>query len=350
MSYDLSPQVIEPRRLTFDNLAKRIGQREATRYEEATIDVQPEENFHYRPLYNPAIEIFDTSMTTLKLEDWYTFSDPRQFYYGPYNQTRNKMMEVLDGEINYAGERGLLDKIAGDWRKIFLSYLLPMRHYEYGGNIVMCYVSRFAYGTSIEQCASFNAFDKMGNSQIITKFCLNLPNADQLLSEAKQNWLEAEHLQPLRELIENTWLITDWAEAIFVQNLLVDGILYSLLYDSFDRVALDNGALAVTFVHKFLADWNKENTTWTISLAETFVNDPQNGEANRAAIQEMLDKWADKVVAAVEPLGKVFEMPTLPGDFSAALTKALQTVERNLDKVGFSLKVTAKEAVLAPAG
>ena len=45
MSYDLSPQVIEQRRLAYDELTRRFGQREATRYEEGTIGVQHQENF-----------------------------------------------------------------------------------------------------------------------------------------------------------------------------------------------------------------------------------------------------------------------------------------------------------------
>lgn len=345
MSYDLSPQVIEPRRVTFDNLEKRLGAREASRYEEGTIEIQPQENFHYRPLYNPAIEIYDPSMTRLKLTDWYSFLDPRQYYYGAYNQTRQKSMEVLEGELNYANERGLIDQLGSQWRELFLAYLLPLRHYEYGGSIVMMYVARFAYGTSIEQCATYNAFDKLGNSQMITKLALMLPNADQLLEEAKQRWLEAEHLQPLRALIEQSWLTTDWAEATFVQNLLTDGLLYSLLYDDFDRVAMQNGALALTFMHKYLADWNKDNSRWTVALAEAFNNDPQYGEANRAAIQEMLDHWTPRVVDAIKPLRKVFELPDQPGDFETAFSRAVQAVERTLGRVGLNLK--AEQAVVA---
>ncbi|MDB5080620.1 MAG: hypothetical protein JWP00_2544 [Chloroflexi bacterium] len=337
MSYDLSPQVIEQRRLAYDELTRRYGQREATRYEEATIGVQHEENFHYRPLWNPAIEIYDPSMTRLKLADWYSFLDPRQFYYGPYNQARNKSMENLDSQLAYANERAMLDKIAGDWRNIFLSYLLPLRHYEYGGTTVMTYVARFAYGTSIEQCASFNAFDKTGNSQIITKFALMLPNADQLLEEGKRRWMEAPHLQPLRSLVEHTWLITDWAEAIFVQNLLLDPLLYTLLYQEFDRVALENGALAVTFIHKYMNDWLKDNSRWTTALVEAFLNDDQHGEANRQAIQQMLDGWRPKVEESLRPLGVIFEMPQVKGNFEASWQQATQNLDHHLERLGLNV-------------
>lgn len=345
MSYDLSPQVIEQRRWAFDELTRRFGQREATRYEEGTIGVQQQENFHYRPLWNPNVEIYDPSMTRLKLVDWYSFLDPRQYYYATYNQARNKTMENLESQLAYVAEKGLLDKIAGDWRNIFLAYLLPLRHYEYGGVTTMTYVARFAYGTSIEQAASFNAFDKMGNSQIITKFALLLPNADQLLVEGKQAWLEASHLQPLRSLVEHTWLINDWAEAVIVQNLLLDPLLYNLLYQEFDRVAMENGALAVTFIHKYMTDWLKDNLRWTNALVEAFLNDEQYGEANRQAIQQILDGWRPKVEESLRPLAAVFEMPRIKGNFEASWQQATQNVDQNLERLG--LNTSSDTPVLA---
>ena len=50
MQIELRTQVIEPERKTFTNLAKRFGDRPASRYEEGSIDVQSVANFHYRPL------------------------------------------------------------------------------------------------------------------------------------------------------------------------------------------------------------------------------------------------------------------------------------------------------------
>ena len=53
MEYELRQQVIEPRRKTFQNLVDRYGDKPASRYLEASIDIQPTENFHYRPLWEP---------------------------------------------------------------------------------------------------------------------------------------------------------------------------------------------------------------------------------------------------------------------------------------------------------
>lgn len=347
MSYDLSPQVIEPRRKAFDYLVERFGDREASRYEEGTLNVQSMENFHYRPLWNREVEIFDPAMTRLKLEDWYAFLDPRQYYYGAYNMARSKTMEVLDAELTYAKERGLLERVGNEWRDILLAYLVPLRHYEYGATTTLAYVGRFAYGTSISQCASFNTFDKMGNSQIFTKLCLMLPEPDKLLEQGKEQWLEAEHLQPLRALVERSWIIQDWAEVLVLQNLLLEPLLYGLLYDQFDRVVLDNGIIAISFIDKYLLDWFKDNSRWTNQLFEVFGSEARYGTTNQTLLQEMVDKWAPQVVEAIKPFRKIFEMPQRAGNFEASFELVLQTLKTDLESLGLALSDKASAPVAA---
>lgn len=54
MSIDIKSVSIKPKRETFGHVARRIGEgKSASRYEEATFDLQPVANFHYRPLANP---------------------------------------------------------------------------------------------------------------------------------------------------------------------------------------------------------------------------------------------------------------------------------------------------------
>ena len=64
MSMDLRTISITPLRQTFGHLARRMGaDKPATRYMEATMDLQPVENFHYRPTWEPQYEIFDARRT-----------------------------------------------------------------------------------------------------------------------------------------------------------------------------------------------------------------------------------------------------------------------------------------------
>ena len=60
MAIDLRTVSITPLRQTFGHLARRMGaDKPASRYMEATMDLQPVENYHYRPTWEPEFDIFD---------------------------------------------------------------------------------------------------------------------------------------------------------------------------------------------------------------------------------------------------------------------------------------------------
>jgi phenol hydroxylase P1 protein len=76
MAYELRTNVIEPTRNTFSYLVDRFGDRPATRYQEASFNVQPMEHFHYQPTGDPDHELYDPNYTALKLTDPYSCTGP----------------------------------------------------------------------------------------------------------------------------------------------------------------------------------------------------------------------------------------------------------------------------------
>ena len=75
MQYELRYQVIEPKRNTYQNVIDRLGDQPATRYQEATLDVEPRENFHYRPTWAQDRELYDPRYSALRLTDPYSFAE-----------------------------------------------------------------------------------------------------------------------------------------------------------------------------------------------------------------------------------------------------------------------------------
>ena len=68
MNIDLQAREITPLRHTYDHVARHIGgDKVASRYQEATIGAQPMVNFHYRPTWDPAHELFDASRSKIVL-------------------------------------------------------------------------------------------------------------------------------------------------------------------------------------------------------------------------------------------------------------------------------------------
>ena len=89
MSVDLHTREIKPLRQTFAHVAQYVGDdKPASRYLEATLGAQSTANFHYRPTWDPAHELFDKTRSAVVLTDWQALRDPRHYYYGTWIMAR----------------------------------------------------------------------------------------------------------------------------------------------------------------------------------------------------------------------------------------------------------------------
>jgi len=338
--YEIRQKVIEPKRLAFDYLLKRYGNRPASRYEEATVDIQQRENFHYRPTWREGVEIFDKNYSELKLTDYYSFLDPRQYYYYTYNATRAKNYEAVDKYFEFCEERGLFEKVDENWLKVFNRYFIPLRHLEYAGWILLVGVARFGYGTSITQCAEFNACDKYANAQLITRIAFELPEPDgDIFENAKKTWLEDKIFQPLREYVEKLLTVQDWGEVLIGENLALDVFITPLVHVELDNLAVENGVTVFSFFSKYFYDMYKDNMRWTEKLFEVLLNDPNYGDNNRKFIESKLSYYAGQVSKAIDEFSDVFKMPKKKGDFKKAKENVLSHAREVYGKLGLNIKI-----------
>lgn len=338
--YEIKQKVIEPKRLAFDYLLKRYGNRPASRYEEATVDIQQRENFHYRPTWREGVEIFDVNYSELKLTDYYSFLDPRQYYYYTYNATRAKNYEAVDKYFEFCEERGLFAKVDENWLKVYNRYFIPLRHLEYAGWILLVGVARFGYGTSITQCAEFNACDKYANAQLITRIAFELPEPDgDIFENAKKTWLEDKIFQPLREYVEKLLTVQDWGEVLIGQNLAIDVFVNPLVHIELDNLAVENGVTTFSFFSKYFYDMYKDNMRWTEKLFEVLVSDPNYGENNKKFIESKLSYYASQISKAIDEFSDVFMMPRKKGDFKKAKESVLNHAREIYSKLGLNIKI-----------
>jgi phenol hydroxylase P1 protein len=321
VQYELRTKVIEPRRKTFTNLTERFGDRPASRYEEGSIDVQARSNFHYRPLWDPTHEIFDPTYTRFRLTDPYSFVDPRQYYYAPYVTARAQLHEAFGATLKYLEERQLLERLPEAWKTVLIDVVVPLRHYESGAQLVSVNGCKFGYGTTITQCLSYAAFDRIGNAQVLSRVGISLAGGtDTLLATAKENWLTAEALQPLRRYTEELLVEKDWAVA-HVGLDLADQLLYGLLYRHLDETALLGGAGAYSLVAQHVNGWFTDHRRWVDALYKAWGADAEHGASNHAALAEVVATLLPKATAAVQALAAVVDAQLDAG--SAAFVESL---------------------------
>lgn len=303
MTIDIKTVNVTPTRQTYGHIARRFGEdRPASRYEEAVLDVQATHHFHYRPTWKPEIELYDPRRTAIVMADWYELRDPRQYYYANYNIARAGMNQAVERNFDFVEKRGMLAAMDPAWRDKVAFYLLPLRHVEWGANMVMSAMAEAGYGTAITAPAIFSAADHLGMAQIITRIGLMLDDSTgQSLDLAKDRWMTAPEWQEVRRLVEDMLVIDDWFESFVAQALVSDATLHGLVYGAFDSAGQSKGAAALSLLCEFMSDWFSEHSRWVDAAIKRAAAE---SAGNREALRGWFDRWAARARQAVDPLAR----------------------------------------------
>jgi len=327
MNIDLQAREIQPLRKTFTQVGNRIGDKMASRYEEATFNAQSMVNFHYRPTWDPAHQIYDASRSAIRLADWQVLRDPRQFYYASWTMARARQQEAGEANFQFVESRGLASMMTDEVRQLALDVLLPLRHAAWGANMNNASVCAYGYGTPFTAPAMFHAMDNLGIAQILTRLALTLADAE-ALDAGKRAWLDAPAWQPLRQLVEDSFVVHDPFELFVAQNLALDGLIYPLVYGSFvdDHIAL-RGGTAVAMLTSFMTEWHDETARWIDAVVKTAAAESAD---NRALLLRWIGHWTGRAEAALAPVAEL----ALGAPGAIALADARQTLAARLKKIG----------------
>ncbi len=330
MQIDLRTVSITPLRQTFDHVAKRLGgDKPASRYQEGTLDVQAKTNYHYRPTWDAAHKIFDETRTAIKMKDWYTFKDPRQFYYGSWTQARARLQETAEGDIEFVESRGLASNLAPAVRKLALELYVPLRHVEWGANMNNAAICAYGFGTAITAPAQFQGMDRLGSAQYLSRLGLLLGGPDDLAT-AKNAWLNAPAWQELRRYVEDTFVLSDWFELYVAQNLALDGLMFPLLFKRVDDHLTSQAGPTVSMLTRFQADWFADASKWVDATIKTAAAESAE---NKAQLEAWTKSWAARAAKALQPV-----VAMALGDAAAgAMEEAMTQFKARCAKAGLSV-------------
>lgn len=294
MQVDIKTTSITPLRQTFSHVARRIGgDKPASRYQEATFDLQPTANFHYRPLWQPALEIYDVRRTHVVMKDWYALRDPRQYYYGAYTIVRSRQQEATEKNIDFVEKRGLLAQLPPVIKEQLRFALVPLRHVEWGANANNCYITAYGWGTAITQATMFHAMDRLALAQYLSRIGLLLDdNSGESLTQGKALWLQHPAWQPLRRLVERLMTRRDWFELFVAQNLVLDGLLHPLMFRLYEQRMAAVVGPGLSLVTDFMTTWFDESMRWVDAVIKTAAAE---SSANAALLGEWVHGWTAAV-------------------------------------------------------
>lgn len=325
MSIEIKTNTVEPIRQTFSHIRRRFGDKPASRYQEASYDLEAKVNFHYRPQWQPDKLLNDPARTCIKMRDWYAVVDPRQFYYGTYVQSRARMQETTEHNYAFCEKRDLLTRLSDQQRERIARLLLPLRHAELGANMNNSSIAADGFATTVTQQHMFHAMDRLGIAQYLSRIGLLLDGGTgESLDAAKQQWLQAPEWQSLRRLIEDSLVVKDWFELTLLQNLVSDGLLFPLIYQKLDETLSTEGAGDVGMLTEFMRTWYAESTRWIDAMVKTVAAESAE---NRAQIEAWIDHWQGRVMEALAPLAE-------RGPGHEALTAVQHEFAARLNKLG----------------
>lgn len=330
MQIDLRTVSIEPLRHTFDHLARRFGDKPASRYQEGSYDIQAAENLHYLPTWDPRQALYDTGITRLVMADWYALKDPRQFYYNTYTLARARQQDTTEANFAFVESRGLEQMLPEELKQIALRVLVPLRHAAWGANQNNTFICGYGYGTTFTQPCMYHAMDQLGIAQYLSRLGLLLGGTT-ALDEGKADWLGDAAWQPLRRYTEDCLALRDPFELFVAQNAALDGLLYPLVYARIvDGFLSSRGASAVAMLTQFMSDWFDETRKWVDAVLRTAVAESAH---NREVVRQWSEQWSGRAAAALLP---VAELALGPGA-DAALAEEMAAFKARMNKNGIEL-------------
>ena len=332
MSVEIKTSNIEPVRHTFSHVVRRLGaDKPASRYQEATFDLQSDCNFHYRPLWDPEHELYDKRRTAIQMRDWYAFKDPRQFYYGAYVLNRAKLQDTAEKNFEFVERHGALASLPKGLIRRIKAILLPLRHMEYAANLNNCYVSAYGWGAAVTQATTYAMMDRLAIAQYLSRVGLLIDgNTGESLNTAKESWTTDPSWQPLRKLVEQSMVVTDWFELFIAQNLVLDGLVYPLVYGRFRSELSQSGGSVVSMLTEFMDDWFAESVRWIDAFVKTAAAESPE---NKRILSEWTRDWIARATDALAPLSKLIYFE----DAVLAIDEARAALQTRLDKIGLEV-------------
>ncbi|KGE04878.1 aromatic/alkene monooxygenase hydroxylase subunit beta [Pseudohaliea rubra] len=325
MTIEIKTSTIQPIRNTFAHIERRFGDKPASRYQEASYDLAPTTNFHYRPLWDPELRLNDPGRTAISMEDWYAFRDPRQYYYGSYVQARAKLQEITESNYAFFTRRDLAGRLPEGVREKVVRCLLPLRHLEMGANMNNVFGSAYGIGTVLTQAFLYNGMDRLGVAQYLSRIGLILDgNSGDTLKAAKTTWMEDPLWQDLRRYVEDVLAQKDWFEVFVAQDVVLDTLVYDIFYGQFDESMTEAGAGDLAMLIEFMQEWHKETSRWVDSVIKTAVAE---SDANREQIAAWVGDWKQQALAALGPLAEEAVGPD-------AINASAEVLNKRLTKAG----------------
>lgn len=323
--------------------------RRATKYEDVTLDVQPDPDKYLTQGWilgwaNGDIG-YDPSWTSVKVSDWHRFRDPNEEWERTYYINNSNSVRQVQQSIENAKSENVFLDWNKSWLDILARHVSAWAHADHGlGMYVFMPAQRAAMSNMHNNAISVNCMHKLRTAQDILLYNLELSEIfpeDEFDGAVHQEvWMNDPAWQGVRENVERIINAKDWAETTFAANIIFEPLVGELFRSQFVmRFAPAHGDyLTASLIGVSEREFNDRDLAYTKDMLKDMLEDEVHGEENRQLMQEWLSRWLPYSLAAARGLEPIWSEPEVqPIDFETSFGRVKSRFEELLSELGLSV-------------
>jgi propane 2-monooxygenase small subunit len=321
--------------------------RRATKYEDVTVDVQPDPDRYLTQgwiyAFADGTKGYEPDWTRMKSHDWHEYRDPNEEWERTIYRHQHDNVRQIQQNIELAKTESAFENWNEKWLEVFAKHVSTWMHPEHGlGLYVFVKAQREGLTNMHNNAISVMAVHKMRAAQDIALF--NLEVSDQLpdnfeASVHQEVWMEDPIWQGVRENVELMFDINDWAEAVFAANIVFEPLVGELFRSGFVmHTAPAQGDFVTPTIMGLIETEYERDLNATRDMFTLLAEDEDHGEDNKHVMQGWLSKWGPYSIAAAQGLEPIWSEPEVQTvSFEESFEKAKSRFEGILSDIGLQL-------------
>lgn len=293
--------------------------RRASRYEDVTVDVQPDPEKYLTQgwiLGWPNGDLgYDPSWTAIKSSDWHEFRDPNEEWEKTYYINNANSVRQVQQNIENAKSENVFQNWDKSWLDILARHVSTWSHVDHGlGMYVFMPAQRAAMSNMLNNAIAVNCMHKLRTAQDILLY--NMEIAEALPGEFEESvhqevWMNDPSWQGVRENVERIMNAKDWAETTFAANIVFEPLVGELFRSQFVMrfAPLHGDFVTPSVIGVSEREFNERDLRYTKEMMRVMINDEVHGDHNRRLMQEWLERWMPYSVAAAKGLEPLWSEP-----------------------------------------
>jgi len=329
--------------------------RRASRYEDVTVDVQPDPDRYLLQgwiLGWPNGDLgFDAKWTKMKSSDWHRFRDPNEEWEKTIYINNSNAIRQIKQSIEDAKSEDMFANWDKSWIDVVAKHVSAWSHVDHGlGMYVFMPAQRQAMSNMLNNAIAVNCMHKLRTAQDVLLYNMELGErfSEEEFDESvhKEVWMEDPSWQGVRENVERLIAAKDWAEVCFATNIIFEPLVGELFRGQFVmRFAPQHGdALTGSVIGVSEREFKDRDLRWTKDLFTLMAEDETHGEENKELMQEWLAKWVPLSIAAAKGLEPIWSEPDVKvADFE----ESFERVKSRFEGILSELQLKVPEEVTA---